>query len=94
MIIIIAGDINADDQSVIAVDRSINTADSSAVSPDVSVGTSKQSFGNENQSVNTEESIDIPNKADEIPPFTAEEKVKFAWRYEEVYDLMIHLAGN
>ena len=35
---IISGDINADNQSVIAVDQSVNTADSSAVSPNVSVG--------------------------------------------------------
>ena len=40
-IIIISGDINTDDQSVIAADRSVNTDDSSAVSPDASVGTSK-----------------------------------------------------
>ena len=46
------------------------------------VATLKQSFGNEDQSVNTEESIDIPNKA---PPFTA--GVKFARKYEEGYDL-------
>ena len=85
MIITISGDINADDQSVVAIDQSVNTADLSAVSPDTSVGTSKQSFENEDQLVDTEESIDIP--ADEIPPFTAEERAKFARRHEEGYDL-------
>ena len=61
----------------------INTADQSVDTADWSVDTAEQSFDIADWSVDTADSIDIPNKAEEIPPFTAEENIKFAHRYEE-----------
>ena len=65
---------------IIIISGDISTADQS-------VDTAEQSFDTADRSVNTGDSIDIPNEAEEIPPFTAEERIKFARRYEEGYDL-------
>ena len=65
---------------IIIISGDINTADRSVDTADRSVDTA-------DQSVDTADSIDIPNETEEIPPFMAEERVKFAHRYEEGYDL-------